>query len=394
MAEDTVPNAIRMANGLASAAAPGPTGRRRALNFSSILRASLKVQALSLFLAGCVEDLPATAPPAMDRAAALIARSGPAYILSNEDHEWAVTRYVSACWLESLTREMQISHFAAEAFHPIGPVDDPPALIAASSVYVRLPHFDDLVEIAARQGLIFTGYDIGGDVAPATPDGFAPGRLNRREHGAAAGLLGLQPAQGIIFVHTGPGHPDKMWRDTAAGRFGWLGAHLSLQARVISIANSRPTAPAWVTNSAGPCGPSFDTESQALLLDIGADTLSCVDKTQWPGHGPLFDVYAVGHPAAPAGDGYVRDLIPGCALRRAQRLEPPGEVQRAGRYQLTVRQVDALGRLIVSWQGYGADGEPIDAYPFASSPIHAHWTWRDPVSGEIRHTWAGPETDA
>lgn len=339
-------------------------------------------------LGACQETQPSAAPaPALHRAADIIAEAGPDFVFSNEAHDFAGSRYVSACWLEALSARLDFTRFGAETFFGRGPVTagGEDGLIARSGPYVRMAHFEDLLHGAGRHGLIFLAYD-DRTISAAELDalGLHASPFNQRAGAAARTLLAEIGPDERAFVHTGPGHPDRRYRADRPGRRGWVGALVDRNSanRAVALANHRTRFPSWAQNAAGPCPPGVRLDDAALLVDLEADTLRCAARSARPDHAPLFDVYTIDPRMSDGADVHLDHSVAGCSVRSLSSLTPPDTVSVPAR--IFVRQTDALGRLTVTWRGEMTSRRPIQAPLWPDAPTVIHWYWLDEDTGERR----------
>lgn len=344
-----------------------------------VLTSILLIGACSPDEAGFVSAAPTFA---LERLAGIIAEAGPRIVIANEDHHEPRSRYVSACLLEALSREMTIEVFAAETFAGSGVIvagDDLSQRL--SGAYLNRAHFVDLLHAAGPDRALLA-YD-----APAKDEqldagalrrrGLTPGHWNGRERTSAeriASVLGaLDGAK--AFVHVGQGHGRRLWHEADDGAHARLGGHLV----AIGI---RPLVS--VTTIAQPpahrraCPATINFSTTALVADLEAGTFECASKVD-PPDGPIgYDVFILDNYPAADERGYVTQIIAGCTLRQPVSLPVPQDARRAGEAAVTVFQWDSYGRRVGTWSGeWRAEGAEasLRAILLDTGSAHLSWSW-------------------
>ncbi len=346
----------------------------------------------------------------MRAAARLIADQQPVAVFSNEHHDDGVTRYLSACWLDSLSETLNFGAVAAESFSFESPVRRRTTQIdQIDGFYVRDPHFNDVIHVGGEINAYFLGYDFS-RVEPGATDaeledrGIAANRWNRRDRSGAIRLLeSIQHlnVQDSIFVHVGPGHSQRHSIQRAngveraiAGHFEDLLAERTISSQgtarnhtqVVSIDNALADSSDFRRELFYPCGEVVVFAYETIIVEYQADRIHCIQKADFRHDDRFHDVIVIDRPSA-ASNGFVMGLSTICGHRRAVEIAIPQDIalQSGQSLRLSIRQHDGAGRYVLSWVSPNVQpGDlQVTAYPFETGPANLVW---ELVSGGNRPT--------
>lgn len=333
-----------------------------------------------MLLAACVrEDEPVAL---IDRLAAEILQRDPVIVIMNEAHRDHRTRYVSACLLEALGRRTQVGLLGAETLAGRGVIEaDDHGRRRLSGPYVDKPHFADLASTAARLGAAPFAYDAQSSddeltVAALRSRGLTGAPLNARDRFAAEQIASVRAAEqveGLTYLHVGNSHGAKGVDEQPDGLLAVLGGHLILlgQTPLVSVTQTARSGPEQSCESSG------DVRAANFLTG----RIACVED---PGERLFFfDFYMTQLALAVNEDGYVKEAVSGCGVRKPVWLEPPIE-RFAGdgniaSWRIEVRQGDGFGRRVVTWTG---DFIPGETSPLLLDTQTADLTWIGTMPGQ------------
>lgn len=332
-----------------------------------------------LLLAACARE---DEPGAMiDRLAAEILQRDPAIVIMNEAHRDHRTRYVSACLLEALGRRTQVGLFGAETLAGRGVIEaDDQGRRRLSGPYVNKPHFADLAFTAARLGATPFAYDTQSSDDDLTGSalrsrGLTGAPLNARDRFAAEQIVAVRAAtevEGLTYLHVGNSHGATGVDEQPDGLLAVLGGQLILleQTPLVSVTQTARPGPEQS------CEASGDVRAANFLTG----RIACVED---PGERLFFfDFYMTQLALAVNEDGYVKEVISGCGVRKPVWLEPPigrfaGDGDMAN-WRIEVRQGDGFGQRVVTWSGNFIPGE---TRPFLLDTQTADLTWIGTMPG-------------
>lgn len=362
---------------------------RRGIWFNACLAGAL------LALPGCGQEAVRPAfseTPLLDRMALQIAASAPRVVIANENHDEPRSRYVSACILEAVSRQMEFDFVGAETFAGSGALEPGPDLSERlSGAYLRRAHFVDIVHAAGPDRPLLA-YDERDEIDQLSADelrgrGLSPYHWNGRERNSAeniASVLGRENGASA-FIHVGHGHGRKLWHHSPHGDHARLGGHLVALGMVplVSVSTIYPP-PAF----RGPCPERIDLMAMALVADLEAGTLECASKEN-PPDGPIgYDVFILDNFPPVDEAGYITETISGCTLRRPVLVAVPEAARFADEVKLTVFQHDSYGRRAGTWSGSWRSDMDLElaAMILDTGSAQLAWSWPDGSGRRVWHT--------
>lgn len=321
---------------------------------------------------------------AIAQAAEHIRAYGPKFIVSNEAHSDGVTRFISACFYSELTELLHVPMLAAETLRAAESIElHPYDHTRIQGYYISSPHFDDLFHLAGQSAATLQGYD---RVGPATVDrrslaeaGYHPSRWNIRDRSSAMILLAAldrQELDGAVFVHVGPGHADREFHTRNGGLTTGLAGHLQdlSGARVVSIDNALSELSDFWTDKFFPCPSHVDFEVVSIVVQVRANVVHCIRKSDFKPHRPIHDINVVDRPAA-RSNGFVAPEGWICNHRTVFSGPIPEALADSAALRVTVMQRDGVGRYVQGWREHVERPLPaqVSLYPLATDEMTVIW---------------------